>query len=663
MSRVRACIILFILPFLSCRAGMGFSGAASGIAPLSPSFVEYASGISRRAEGDGYLPSPVDLSHLRGADYSAYQAGRRGITDLPASYDLREGGLVTPVRDQGDLDSCWAFSALAAMESSHLKRTGLETNLSEMYLFWYSFNSHPGHDRTGTGGRPGGGWDNTAVSSMARWVGPVLEGEAPYGTDPAGPYERYSAPFRLSDAFFLNLQFADGEPQPTDDVRKRLIMDYGGISAGCYIGSRGVYFNERNNAWHYTGNMSPNHAVLIVGWDDSYPRENFNAFPRRNGAWLAKNSWGTGFGNRGYYWISYEDSSLRDGVVFLEEDAGTYDNNYGYDDLGWCRSVGFDRVDEGWMANVFAAAAPNESLEAVSFYTTAPNAEYELRIYTNVPIGGSPISGQLSHSASGNEVFAGYHTVRLSRPVVLGGNGRFSVVLRMRTPGYSYPLAMEMPVRYFSSEAASNRGESYLSGNGVRWYDAVDTAPERWDTTEANACIRAFTSSDVKSADIRVAPVDAPEWRYEITSLGSGVRVKVYAGLLTGIVPSDLYVETMGLSSVKWRIEDSAGREMSPGAQVGTSEANLVIEGVATSPETALRARIGFISLKLGGLHVAQSLGAPIAIGDMPGEINIGGGEASGGGGCDASGGALAAALILIMARVQTYARRGTSRA
>ena len=53
--------------------------------------------------------------------------------------------------------------------------------------------------------------------------------------------------------------------------------------------------------------------MVIVGWDDSYPRRNFGARygrPPGNGAFLVRNSWGASFGDGGYFWVSYYDRSF-----------------------------------------------------------------------------------------------------------------------------------------------------------------------------------------------------------------------------------------------------------------------------------------------------------------------------------------------------------------
>ncbi len=59
----------------------------------------------------------------------------------------------------------------------------------------------------------------------------------------------------------------------------------------------GVYNNTRR--YRYT-----NHQIQLVGWDDS------------KGAWLLKNSWGTGWGIGGYMWITYTSCRVGEGAAW-----------------------------------------------------------------------------------------------------------------------------------------------------------------------------------------------------------------------------------------------------------------------------------------------------------------------------------------------------------
>jgi PKD repeat protein len=148
--------------------------------------------------------------------------------------------------------------------------------------------------------------------------------------------------------------------------------------------------------------------------------------------------------------------------------------------------VGYD-YPTAWIANVFTAKSA-ETLKAVSFYTTDSTCSYEVYIYT------SPESGPISQkgplvSKSGKISAAGYHTVPLDSEVQLKAGQNFSVVLKLTTPNYNYPIAIEMPYAGLSSKAKANSGESFVSSDGSTWDDMTT------HFSNTNVCIKAFTVS------------------------------------------------------------------------------------------------------------------------------------------------------------------------
>ena len=95
---------------------------------------------------------------------------------------------------------------------------------------------------------------------------------------------------------------------------------------------------------------------MIVGWDDHYPKENFSAKPEADGAFLCLNSWGSGFGEDGYFYVSYEDSQI--GVYGISysglEDAEHYSRIYQTDLCGWTGQLGYGSSG-GMVCHVYTA--------------------------------------------------------------------------------------------------------------------------------------------------------------------------------------------------------------------------------------------------------------------------------------------------------------------
>ena len=105
----------------------------------------------------------------------------------PTSFDLREYGLVTPVKDQGDYGICWAFASCAAMESNAIMMGFGEYDLSEYHLGYWSNNISEAQDPSMSGdGRVRDNWYNSggsaymATSTLMKGYGPALEKRFPY---------------------------------------------------------------------------------------------------------------------------------------------------------------------------------------------------------------------------------------------------------------------------------------------------------------------------------------------------------------------------------------------------------------------------------------------------------------------------------------------------
>lgn len=94
---------------------------------------------------------------------------------------------------------------------------------------------------------------------------------------------------------------------------KSQIKTNGGVYTGTNI--RDDYFNFNTKALYINNSsIGKNHAVTIVGWDDNYSKTNFLTQPAHNGAWIAMNSWGEEWGNKGLFYISYDDALVEESM-------------------------------------------------------------------------------------------------------------------------------------------------------------------------------------------------------------------------------------------------------------------------------------------------------------------------------------------------------------
>ena len=482
-------------------------------------------------------PAPVDLSHLdeNPPIFEKHQnSTRENISDavsnspatLPVSYDIRRNGWVPPVRDQAPFGTCWAFASLGSMESNYLVNVksgkyrdvlGVGTNphMSVMHLAWFAYKDSKEGAAFYIDPQPfrwfweesddpvldQGGHPFKSTAFLSRIGGAVAESELPYPsskgyTEPNKKAEEYPCSLRLMDVAYLAGADASGLTPKASSIefKKRMIIEKGAIQVSYYHTNNELAYFDNNH------DTKTNHAVLLVGWNDNFSPNNFGndeiGRPTQDGAWLVRNSWGDEFGNKGYFWISYEQY-LRYGAAHTVEPADSKLHHYGYDDLGWCASTGVGAGKPVWAANVFQMNDDNESLKDVAFYTTDNNAQYELYIYnlgTDKP--SSPVDGVLLYSKNDTIPIAGYHTVTLPTLIPIQRGAYFSVVLKMTTPVCDFPVALEKKVAGYSDGAVFHRGESYFGGGystPTEWMDGYDNKLN--DTpTPVNACIKAFTT-------------------------------------------------------------------------------------------------------------------------------------------------------------------------
>jgi Synergist-CTERM protein sorting domain-containing protein len=429
-------------------------------------------------------PAPVDLSHLDGKTvFPAVLRSARGA--LPASYDLRAHGRVTSVKDQDPFGTCWTFAAMASLESTFLP--ALSADYSEYHLAYFAYvstdqypaftTSTPGFGDNPIFDQGGQAWKSTAI--LSRWTGAVSEDDCPY--DPSG--DRVPTGNEVVRAHLQRTMFL-GDSRPLSSDIKVALQAYGAVSVriewsnSCYSADKFSYYNQ--------GVSAGGHAVTIVGWDDDYSASNFNVDPGGKGAWLVKNSWGKSWGDRGYFWLSYRDKSLANPAIFFGESASNYVRNYQYDPLGWVTDYGFGSTT-AHFANVFTAQA-TEQIEAVAFYVAVPGASYDISVYTNVS--GGPTTGILSLSGQTGTLSApGFYTIPLKTPVVVSSGKKFSVLVKLTTPDYRYPIAVEHADAGYSEQATANPGESFVSSDDVTWKDTVSI-----DRT-MNVCLKAFAGT------------------------------------------------------------------------------------------------------------------------------------------------------------------------
>ena len=466
------------------------------------------------AELGGYievdLPFPGDTNGDQIAQFSIAEAQ---ASSLPSFWDNRSS--MPPVRNQGSWGSCWTFSAIVSAEST-LRRnysstygTNASNSISPYHMarFFYNTPNDPLGNISGSRTIPRvnsvdissndtrylniGGNNMFNTWNMAGWRAGGAEVNSPYesiaNTKGVLPDSlAYNNIAKLQNAYWINLS--------NRNLVKQMVQQHGAVSMAYYSSVYSNY-NKTNAGTAYFQNAytSADHAVAIVGWNDNFSRNNFNSsnLPPGNGAWLVRNSWGSGWGDGGYFWLSYHDASIgtgKWGFVFQFEPFNNYRNIYQYDGSNGIRS---SYINPGGSASsIFKTQGGAQRLDAVAVGVYNDNVRYNVQIFLN-PSAGNPTSGTplLRTPQSGTLPYVGYHTIRLNTPVNLPANSTFSVVITYPDGAYQFIDA------------------SYSNGSWIRFVNPSPTgrtffrtsATGSWQdfgrqSTPATARIKAFTN-------------------------------------------------------------------------------------------------------------------------------------------------------------------------
>ncbi len=518
----------------------------------------------------GYEPPPFDTSNLLLGGGAGHREVLRA-TSQPSKYCLfKDSGNtvdeITPeLKDQGRWGACWTFSALGSAESSLYQNGSNDVDFSERHLAYFTYKGTNNPDKPEDGTQEdtfltdaagdsapfmSGGNFFKAIATLSRGVGVEAEDKVPYpakgdflknnAEDFNHVEEEYhfASHYQLREANFLPNRDAYGNLNGSEIKKSLLNGNSVGISYCADTASYNLVDGVKYPTYYNGTEKTSNHAVQIVGWDDDIARTAFTdkngKQPNAGGAWLIRNTWGVQSASRGgtYFYLSYEDRTVSMLCSLImdktPQDSPRYTHNYQYDGDGQTATIG-NVGKQGSMANIFTATG-DQTLKAVAFYTTGPDAGYSIQVYTGLTDTASPVNGTkvFSVEQSGSQPYAGYHTVDLKRAVPLMSGEKFSVVITTQN-ATARPVALESNISGYS-EVGIRQGQSFFKGD-VFWQDLATVA------RSGNACIKAFTKDKSAEPEIAVAPENALVTRgksQQFTALVSGTNDQRVAWTVSG---------------------------------------------------------------------------------------------------------------------------------
>lgn len=488
-------------------AGLAVSAAASANAQVTEEIPVKAVAANEYSDTyKAYLNGEIDVDESSGVKIAPYAISGTTLEpsgSLPSSYYTE----TTEIRNQGSNQTCWAFSGIGALEAFLSNEGKGDVDLSEQHLAWWATAFYNDDDGTGWLNRSlaPGGYSMTSAGYFASWQGPKLESDL--------PYRGSSYPSGMKD--YPNAYNVTGIKYVDSDITslKTAIYNYGAVATSY---NNGAGYNDNKSCYYQDEYLTRfyGHAITVIGWDDNFSADNFSEYnrPPADGAWLAKNSWGSGMGAKGYLWISYYDRYAFNTDVWGSNIAITsvktatpydkiYQNeNYGATYYTYMSDNSGNNIERLTFANLFDFDSEHKYLESVVFETLNQGSLYTVYY---IPVEkNKPVTDESRWTAlsSGTVDSTGYIKAETNGFDIPSGKGAIgvtidgSVVNDYAAIGVNEWLDNKNGEKIFMP--SPKKGDSFVI-TGNKAYDLLDVYASNNDDIGGTLVIKAITTSNI----------------------------------------------------------------------------------------------------------------------------------------------------------------------
>ena len=502
-----------------------------------------------------------------------------------SNYDIRVYRYIED-KTVGSTNENWALAltrALGLSNNNYMSISARHMDYSTALNSTYEGTPDAHYRNLGSGG-------NTAVglSYMTSGKGPIAETSMPWENNlnrvnlstlqsqnitlKLESYRKFPSVYKQRYENFITAtdqetkSFAPGEIELNRNAIKEHILKYGPVVAKIYKDnscfqthylasstSEKVYFKSKEQLYYYTiyynnyasvpgglsyyyknNDVTPNHEVVIIGWDDNYTNAYTGAVQK--GAYLVVDAdyyyevWHNSYKktdgmfsrgwqkngnditvNQNIYYVSYDDNYIESEVYGLGQIGyKDYSTIYQHDPLGMSTAInGKTYIGTAWGANVFKRNTTDAQI--LNEISVAGDEEMKYEVYVNAK-DGDLSDDKLVKVAETDYLSAGYNTIKIDDQVVLTGN-KFAVAIKyiakQKTSFITAPrIGVESPTKLVTKvdsnnnatqvketvpywqNATSTPGQSYLKDYTNTWIDMYDEE----DTQNMNLCIKAFVT-------------------------------------------------------------------------------------------------------------------------------------------------------------------------